>query len=116
MRHRWRHYPPRSSLVGASSGLFKQLTDVFPVSNINKVLNLTLSNCYVDLHGFLKYSDDIQYWIHNAWSIPALQNQSLGLSFLGNDFVLDGNNVGGVDGNGQVWYTYSRGVGNVPGR
>ncbi|CAD6587360.1 MAG: hypothetical protein TREMPRED_004728 [Tremellales sp. Tagirdzhanova-0007] len=87
-----------------------------PIYNIGKVLNLTLSNCYVDLHGFLKYSDDIEYWIHNVWTIPALQNQSLGLSFLGNDFVLDGNNVGGVDGNGQVWYTWSKGAGNVPGR
>ena len=85
-------------------------------SNLNKILNLTLSNCTIDFYGFIKYSDDINYWTNNSWHIPALQNQAIGLSFLGNDFTLDGHNVGGMNGNGQVWYSYSKGVGNVFGR
>ena len=85
-------------------------------SNMNKVLNLTLHNAQVDFYGFLKYSDDIDYWINNTWHIPALQDQAIGLSFIGNDFVLDGHGTGGLDGNGQVWYEYAEDMGNVDGR
>ncbi|CAD6572553.1 MAG: hypothetical protein TREMPRED_000571, partial [Tremellales sp. Tagirdzhanova-0007] len=87
-----------------------------PIYNLNKVLNLTLSNCTIDFYGFIKYSDDIYYWTNNSWHIPALQNQALALSFMGDNFVLDGHNVGGINGNGQVWYSYAKGVGNVFGR
>jgi galacturan 1,4-alpha-galacturonidase len=85
-------------------------------SNMNKVLNLTLHNAQVDFFGFLKYSNDIEYWVNNTWHIPALQNQAIGLSFLGNDFVLDGHGTGGLDGNGQVWYEYAEDMGNIDGR
>ena len=83
---------------------------------MHKVLNLTLHNAQIDFYGFLRYSDDIDYWINNVWHIPALQNQSIGLAFLGNDFVLDGHGTGGLDGNGQVWYEYGMDRGNVDGR
>lgn len=85
-------------------------------SNMNKVLNLTLNNAQVDFYGFLRYSDDIDYWINNVWRIAALQNQAIGLAFKGRDFVLDGHGTGGLDGNGQVWYEYGEDRGNVDGR
>lgn len=34
----------------------------------------------------------------------------------GNDFVIDGFDVGGVFGNGQTWYSWARGQGGVFGR
>lgn len=30
--------------------------------------------------------------------------------------MLDGNDKGGIDGNGQVWYNYAKGFGNKAGR
>jgi len=96
-----------------TDGIIELRDDVY---NMNKVLNLTLHNAQVDFYGFLKYSDDIEYWINNTWHIPALQNQAIGLSFIGNDFVLDGHGTGGLDGNGQVWYEYAEDMGNVDGR
>jgi galacturan 1,4-alpha-galacturonidase len=85
-------------------------------SNMNKVLNLTLNNAQMDFFGFLKYSADIDYWINNTWHIPALQNQAIGLSLIGRDFVIDGHGTGGLDGNGQVWYEYAEDAGNIDGR
>lgn len=34
----------------------------------------------------------------------------------GKNFVLDGNDKGGIDGNGQAWYDYAEDEGNVFGR
>lgn len=46
-----------------------------------------------------------------------LQNQISAWRFHGQNFVLDGGEsfTGRIDGNGQIWYTYSAGGSNTPG-
>jgi polygalacturonase len=69
----------------------------------------------LDLHGFLTFENTIEYWIENRIVLP-FQNQSLAFVIKGNNFVLNGNDVGGIDGNGQQWYDYARDFGNKFGR
>ncbi|ORY24488.1 putative polygalacturonase [Naematelia encephala] len=82
---------------------------------IGKPMDITLHHSVLDIHGWLTWTPDIDYWVQN--NIP-LDFQNLGLAWVirGHDFVLDGNNAGGIDGNGQVWYTWAAGVSNKPGR
>lgn len=44
------------------------------------------------------------------------QNQSLAFIVRGNDYILEGNDKGGINGNGQVWYDYAKDYGNKFGR
>ncbi|KAJ7934180.1 putative polygalacturonase [Mycena leptocephala] len=74
-----------------------------------------LENGSFDLHGYLSFTPDIDYWIANSYRFP-FQNQSIGWHITGNDFVVDGHGTGGVFGNGQVWYSWARGAGNLFGR
>jgi hypothetical protein len=71
----------------------------------------------VRLHVFgrLLWSTDIDYWL--SVSMPVgFQNQSTVWYFGGDDVVWDGHGVGTLDGNGQVWYDWARGEGNLPRR
>lgn len=74
-----------------------------------------LVDAVLDTHGFLTFSSDIDYWIDNAIRLP-FQNQSLAWVITGNRYVLDGNNVGGIDGNGQAWYSRAKDESNMWGR
>ena len=84
-------------------------------STITRPLTITLEDSVLDLHGFLTFTNTIEYWIENRIIFP-FQNQSLAFVINGNNFLLDGNDVGGIDGNGQMWYDYSRDEGNKFGR
>lgn len=44
------------------------------------------------------------------------QNQSLAFVVRGNDYILEGNDKGGINGNGQAWYDYAKDYGNKFGR
>ena len=85
------------------------------LSNISRPLELYMENSVLDLHGYLTYTPDVDYWVANH--IPFdFQNQSLGMTFSGHDFQLNGNGQGGMDGNGQVWYNRFTTHGNAYGR
>lgn len=85
------------------------------ISTIGRPLILELQDSVLDLHGWLSFTTDIEYWIKNRIEIE-FQNQSLAFVIKGNNFVLDGNDKGGIDGNGQAWYDYAEDAGNVFGR
>jgi len=84
-------------------------------STIGRPLTLELHDSVLDLHGWLSFTTDIEYWIANRIYFE-FQNQSLAFIIKGDNFVLDGNDKGGIDGNGQAWYDYAEDAGNVFGR
>ncbi|ORX36062.1 putative polygalacturonase [Kockovaella imperatae] len=82
---------------------------------ISRPLDLRLEHSTLNVHGFLTFTDDLDYWKSNHIAFP-FQNQSLGLVFHGHHFTLDGHNTGGIDGQGQKWYDDARREGNKYGR
>jgi galacturan 1,4-alpha-galacturonidase len=78
-------------------------------------LTLTLEHSTLSVHGFLTFTADTDYWIKNVYPLD-FQNQSLAFIITGHDFVLDGNDKGGIDGNGQVWYSLAKDFGNYAKR
>ncbi|WWC58634.1 uncharacterized protein I303_101178 [Kwoniella dejecticola CBS 10117] len=82
---------------------------------IGKPLDIYLENAVLDIHGWLSFTTDIPYWIEHRIYFP-FQNQSLAFVIRGHDYVINGNDKGGIDGNGQVWYDYAKDFGNKYGR
>ncbi|ADV21054.1 polygalacturonase, putative [Cryptococcus gattii WM276] len=82
---------------------------------ISRPLDIYLSNSILDLHGWLSFSTNISSWIENRMPLD-FQNQSLAFVVRGNDYILEGNDKGGINGNGQVWYDYAKDYGNKFGR
>ena len=105
------------NIVAAVEQCGKGGTILLPDANytISRPLNLTLEHAHFDVHGYLTFTADVDYWVQNHIAFP-FQNQSIGMVFSGHDFTLDGHGNGGMDGNGQVWYDYAKLAGNVYGR
>lgn len=87
------------------------------VYTIRSRLFMQLVHARLRIHGTLSFSPDIAYWIENSHRIQ-FQNQSTAWIIEGHDFTIDGGgwNQGGIDGNGQAWYSYARGQSNLFGR
>lgn len=86
------------------------------VYRINQRMTTQLENATLEIGGTLLFSDDITYWVNNAYRFD-FQNQSTAWRVTGHDYVVDGGpHMGGIDGNGQLWYTWARDMGNVFGR
>jgi galacturan 1,4-alpha-galacturonidase len=69
----------------------------------------------LDVHGWISFSDDIDHWVKNR--VPfEFQNLALAWIIEGENYVLDGNDKGGIYGNGQVWYEWAKDEGNKYGR
>ncbi|ETW74816.1 glycoside hydrolase family 28 protein, partial [Heterobasidion irregulare TC 32-1] len=65
-------------------------------------MNMTgVSNKHISVQGTVKFTDDISYWISNAFFFE-FQNQSTFWVLGGENIVLDGK--GTLDGSGQAWY------------
>ncbi|KAI0750515.1 pectin lyase-like protein [Fomes fomentarius] len=62
----------------------------------------------VDLHGYLSFVPDIQYWLdaNNTYRVIFIQNQASWFVVTGHDFTIDAHNEGGINGNGQPWWSY----------
>ncbi|WVQ82697.1 hypothetical protein IAT38_004829 [Cryptococcus sp. DSM 104549] len=82
---------------------------------IARPLDITLTNSVLDIHGWLSFSQDVKFWVDNRIPLD-FQNQSLAFIIRGHDYVIEGNDKGGIDGGGQAWYNYAREFGNVFGR
>lgn len=105
-----------STLSRLSSPRALALSSGAHTSNINRPVKIRLENSVLSLRGWLKFSDDIEYWTKHAFDL-GFQNQKLAFIVSGSNFVLNGEDKGGIDGSGQAWYDYAKGVGNVqPGR
>lgn len=61
-----------------------------------------------------KFSDDLDYWRNNSYPV-AFQNHAAGFIITGDNIKIDGYGTGGIDGNGNVWYTAEKGS-TKPGR
>ncbi|PWY88846.1 exopolygalacturonase A [Aspergillus sclerotioniger CBS 115572] len=83
---------------------------------INQRMTTHLANSRLEIGGTLLFSDDIDYWVNNSYRVD-FQNQSSAWRITGHDYVIDGGpHQGGIDGNGQLWYTWAKGGSNVFGR
>ncbi|KAI0530173.1 putative galacturan 1,4-alpha-galacturonidase C [Xylaria digitata] len=60
------------------------------------------------------FSDNITYWRNNSYHV-AFQNHWAGFVLTGKNITIDGGGTGGVDGNGDAWYTAEAGN-TQPGR
>jgi len=84
---------------------------------IEKVMNTTgLNDVVIDLRGTLLWSAaNISYWLNNSLPL-GFQNQSSAWFLGGNNIVFDGHGYGTFNGNGQIWYDFTKGVSNLAGR
>ncbi|KIJ58827.1 glycoside hydrolase family 28 protein [Hydnomerulius pinastri MD-312] len=85
--------------------------------SIQQRLLTDLSNKVFNVYGTLLFSDDLAYWINNSWVTDFDTLQTAWIA-TGDNWVMSGGgfNQGGIDGNGQAWYTRAQGYGNQPGR
>ncbi|KDQ32698.1 glycoside hydrolase family 28 protein, partial [Pleurotus ostreatus PC15] len=81
-----------------------------------------LRDSRVDVHGVLSVSmriipdsevnvdfqPDIEYWLNatNTYRVVFIQSQASWFVVTGENFVIDGHNTGGIDGNGQPWWSF----------
>ncbi|KAJ7484383.1 glycoside hydrolase family 28 protein [Mycena latifolia] len=84
---------------------------------IEKVMNTTgLNDVHIDLRGTLLWSAaNISYWLNNSLPL-GFQNQTSAWFLGGNNIVFNGHGYGTFDGNGQIWYDFTKGVSNLAGR
>ncbi|KAJ7045482.1 pectin lyase fold/virulence factor [Mycena alexandri] len=87
---------------------------------IEKVMNTTgLNDAVIDLRGTLLASAwsaaNISYWLNNSLPL-GFQNQSSAWFLGGNNILFDGHGYGTFNGNGQIWYDFTKGVSNLAGR
>lgn len=102
---------------------------------INSIMNTTgLSNCNIDIHGTLlvppsitlmcpsrqlmypiKWSTNITYWLKHSMAF-GYQNQTSAWWLGGDNIKVNGYGRGTLDGNGQAWYDFVKGISNYPNR
>lgn len=87
-----------------------------PEYHMNSNITTTdLDDVQFHLFGRLLWSTDIDYWL--SVSMPVgFQNQSTVWYFGGDKVHWDGHDEGTLDGNGQIWYDWAKGEGNLPHR
>ncbi|GLB39987.1 putative glycosyl hydrolase 28 family protein [Lyophyllum shimeji] len=76
--------------------------------NITRKMTWNLTSATVDLNGYLSFKPDIQFWLNatNTYRVVFIQNQASWFVVTGSDFVIDAHNTGGIQGNGQPWWSY----------
>ncbi|EPS27745.1 putative rhamnogalacturonan alpha-L-rhamnopyranohydrolase [Penicillium oxalicum 114-2] len=92
-------------------------TVVFPEDQtywIASRLNPTVNDVIIEWRGKWTFSDDLAYWRNHSYPI-AFQNHAAGFIITGDHIRIDGHGTGGIDGNGNAWYTAEKGV-TQPGR
>ncbi|KAF4603057.1 hypothetical protein EYR38_003462 [Pleurotus pulmonarius] len=67
-----------------------------------------LRDSRVDIHGVLSFQPDIEYWLNatNTYRVVFIQSQASWFVVTGENFIIDGHNTGGIDGNGQPWWSF----------
>lgn len=87
-----------------------------PVYNISSPMKTThLNDVEIQQFGRLLWSPDIDYWLNVSMPV-GFQNQSTVWQFGGKKVLWDGHGAGTMDGNGQVWYNWGQGRGNLAHR
>jgi polygalacturonase len=84
--------------------------------HISSIMNTTgLRDVDIEVRGRLIWSTDIDYWLAHSMPI-GFQNQTAAWHLGGENLHFYGHGYGTLDGNGQVWYDYAKGVSNIHGR
>ncbi|KAI1138830.1 glycoside hydrolase family 28 protein [Hypoxylon sp. FL0543] len=84
--------------------------------HIGKIMDLqNLQNVDVEIHGTLRWSSDIQYWLRNSIGVEYAQ-RSTAWRIGGQDISIRGFGKALFDGQGQLWYDENRGGSNQAGR
>ncbi|KAI9170642.1 Alpha-L-rhamnosidase rgxB [Paramyrothecium foliicola] len=87
-----------------------------PTYNIHTNMTTTsLNDVIIHQYGRLLWTTDIEYWLSVSMYVN-FQNQSTVWYFGGDNIIWDGHGFGTFDGNGQVWYDWAKGRGNLPKR
>ncbi|KAK2764498.1 hypothetical protein FQN54_009193 [Arachnomyces sp. PD_36] len=92
-------------------------TVVFPEGEeywIATKLNPVVNDVTIDWRGEWIFSDDIPSWHASSYAIP-FQNHAAAFILTGTNITLDGHSTGGINGNGDIWYTTEAGE-TQPGR
>ncbi|PFH48926.1 glycoside hydrolase family 28 protein [Amanita thiersii Skay4041] len=78
------------------------------VYNITRKMTWDLVSSRVDLHGQLSFKPDIDFWLNaeNTFRVVFIQSQASWFVVTGRDFVIDGHSTGGINGNGQPWWSF----------
>ncbi|KDR77161.1 hypothetical protein GALMADRAFT_433038 [Galerina marginata CBS 339.88] len=76
--------------------------------NITRKMTWNLVSSRVELNGLLSFQPDIQFWLNanNTYRVVFIQNQASWFVVTGSNFVIDAHNTGGIQGNGQPWWSY----------
>ncbi|CAL1709758.1 unnamed protein product [Somion occarium] len=76
--------------------------------NITRKMTWSLTESKVDLHGYLNFKPDVEYWLNanNTYRVVFIQSQASWFVITGNDFTIDAHNTGGINGNGQTWWSF----------
>ncbi|KAF8062402.1 pectin lyase fold/virulence factor [Lyophyllum atratum] len=92
----------------ATCGRFGRTVFESGTYNITRKMTWNLTSATVDLKGYLSFKPDIQYWLNatNTYRVVFIQNQASWFVVTGSDFVIDAHNTGGIQGNGQPWWSY----------
>ncbi|EIW77480.1 hypothetical protein CONPUDRAFT_180601 [Coniophora puteana RWD-64-598 SS2] len=76
--------------------------------NITRRMLWNLTSSRVELHGYLSFQPDYEYWLQNSstYRVVYIQSQASWFVVTGSDFEIDAYNTGGINGNGQPWWEY----------
>ncbi|KAF8153063.1 pectin lyase fold/virulence factor [Crassisporium funariophilum] len=76
--------------------------------NITRKMTWDLVSSKVDLHGLLDFQPNIQFWLqaNNTYRVVFIQSQASWFVVTGRDFEIDAHNTGGIQGNGQPWWSF----------
>ena len=77
-------------------------------------LNPVVKNVEIEWRGKWLYSDDLDFWRNNSYPV-SFQNHHAGFILTGDGIKINGYGTGGIDGNGDLWYTQEAGH-TRPGR
>ncbi|KAF5350918.1 hypothetical protein D9758_010498 [Tetrapyrgos nigripes] len=84
--------------------------------HIETEMNTTgLKDVTIDLTGTMLWGTNITYWRANGFEL-GYQNMTTAWLIGGHNLTFNGHGVGTLDGNGQLWYDFTKGVSNLPGR
>ncbi|KAI0656169.1 pectin lyase-like protein [Cubamyces menziesii] len=76
--------------------------------NITRKMTWDLVSSRVDMHGYLNFKPDPEYWLNanNTYRVIFIQDQASWFVITGHDFIVDAHASGGINGNGQTWWSF----------
>ncbi|KAL1728974.1 pectin lyase fold/virulence factor [Schizophyllum commune] len=78
------------------------------VFNATRKMMWDLQSATIDLHGWLSFPPDTDYWLDasNTYRVVFIQSQASWFVLTGSNFTVNAHNTGGILGNGQTWWSY----------